>query len=655
LATAPSIGSGISTSAYSNNVYTGKGDGNWLDYGVELGAGAVATISNSTFTDCRGVASSDGSTSAGILATTFYGAGTTGTVTSTTVTANTTGIAVGYDGSDTTAFTANYNSITGNTSAGLTSTAPLVDALNNWWGDGAGPQDLSGTFEADNPPCYDPDPNPTLDVSNFDGFGDAVSDGNVDYCPWLLSPATVSLTPNDTCYGAGVGATVTVTISMSDVKDFVVGGQFFMEYDSTVLDFGSADPAGGPGPFTVEVYEAVVESSPIGTIDYAVGVPGGDPGTPLPSDMAVLTFTALTETCGTADLVTFRAHDPPTRLTNEFGDDISVLTNDLGAISIDGTPPVITPPSDIDVNADAGGCDAYVTVPALVATDACSGIDTVINDWTGTDDATDTYPSGTTTVTWTVTDVCGNISTDTQDVTVNAVNDLVVDIELDSGTMDPGTYTRCITFELWETGCGASVIVDADIIFTGGLATGAVVEVPCGSYECITARDTLHTLRRTDDDGDFGLSGTDWVADFTSTGTTDDSLIGGNLNDDPWIDILDYGIFVGQFGTSPGADTPCVTVGPHADIDGDGFVFASDFTFISNNFLASHETDCCTVALPMRGWIRPMPQSLDGPITRISVQQLKRRGLHDLIVADLNHDGWLDVQDMEVFANGGRP
>jgi hypothetical protein len=50
-----------------------------------------------------------------------------------------------------------------------------------------------------------------------------------------------------------------------------------------------------------------------------------------------------------------------------------------------------------------------------------------------------------------------------------------------------------------------------------------------------------------------------------------------------------------------------------------------------------------------------MPQSLDGPITRISVQQLKRRGLHDLIVADLNHDGWLDVQDMEVFANGGRP
>jgi hypothetical protein len=50
-----------------------------------------------------------------------------------------------------------------------------------------------------------------------------------------------------------------------------------------------------------------------------------------------------------------------------------------------------------------------------------------------------------------------------------------------------------------------------------------------------------------------------------------------------------------------------------------------------------------------------MPQSFDGPITRISVQELRRRGLHDLIVADLNHDGWLDVQDMEAFANGDRP
>ena len=66
-------------------------------------------------------------------------------------------------------------------------------------------------------------------------------------------------------------------------------------------------------------------------------------------------------------------------------------------------------------------------VASLAVSDACSGIDTVVNDYNSTDDASDTYPSGTTTVTWTVTDVCGNVSTETQDITVYAVNDLIVD------------------------------------------------------------------------------------------------------------------------------------------------------------------------------------------------------------------------------------
>jgi hypothetical protein len=196
------FGSGINGSVYSGNVYTGKGDGDWLDYGVELGGGAVATIANSTITDCRGVASSDGSTSAGILATDYYDPDTAGTVTSTTVTANTVGIHVGYGGTDATVMVANYNSITGNTSDGLYSVSSVVvDALYNWWGDASGPEDLLGSQEADNPPCYPPDPTLVADVSNTNGAGDAVSDGNVAYCPWLLSPATLSLNPDATGWG----------------------------------------------------------------------------------------------------------------------------------------------------------------------------------------------------------------------------------------------------------------------------------------------------------------------------------------------------------------------------------------------------------------------------------------------------------------------
>ncbi|MHC4965589.1 MAG: hypothetical protein ACYTGE_11805, partial [Planctomycetota bacterium] len=221
------------------------------------------------------------------------------------------------------------------------------------------------------------------------------------------------------------------------------------------------------------------------------------------------------------------------------------------------------------------------------------------------------------------------------------------------------TGTRCITFELFEPGCAGSVVVDADIAFTSGLALGAVVEVPCGNYDCITGTDALHTLRRTDDDGDFGISGAVYVADFTSTGTTDDSLLGGNLNDDRWIDILDFGVFTGQWAVNYGLpdtlpDTPCGTPFPHADISGNALVGTEDYSFITTQFLFAREADCCGVPLRMAGW-NTVASDVDGPVTRISTKELRRRGLADLIKADLNHDGWLDVRDMEAFAGGARP
>ncbi len=128
------FGTGITGSMYEGNTYTGKGIGDWLDYGVEVGAGAVATIRNSVITGSTGVASSDGSTSAGILATTYFGAGTTALITNNYINNNTIGIAVGFDGSDASSVTANSNDLSGNTSFAISSTAAIVDATCNWYG-----------------------------------------------------------------------------------------------------------------------------------------------------------------------------------------------------------------------------------------------------------------------------------------------------------------------------------------------------------------------------------------------------------------------------------------------------------------------------------------------------------------------------------------
>ncbi|MBA7524982.1 hypothetical protein ES705_17127 [subsurface metagenome] len=85
---------------------------------------------------------------------------------------------------------------------------------------------------------------------------------------------------------------------------------------------------------------------------------------------------------------------------------------------IDNIDPTIICPSDINQNSDPGVCDAYVTVPAPVTSDNCPG-ETAINSYNGTADASDTYPVGTTVVTWTVTDGYGNFSTCIQNITIN--------------------------------------------------------------------------------------------------------------------------------------------------------------------------------------------------------------------------------------------
>jgi parallel beta-helix repeat protein len=154
------FGTGCTSGQAIGNTYTGKGAGDWIDYAVEIGGGAVANITNCTVSGNIGVASSDGSTSAGILATTYFGNGTKATITGSTFTGNATAIYVGYGASDESSVIANNNKIYGNT-WGVVSTGPTVDAKYNWWGSNTGP-----TF-----------------AGNLCGTGDKVT-ANVLYNPW---------------------------------------------------------------------------------------------------------------------------------------------------------------------------------------------------------------------------------------------------------------------------------------------------------------------------------------------------------------------------------------------------------------------------------------------------------------------------------------
>ncbi len=160
------IASATISGTYDNNTYTGKGDGDWLDYALDISGGTTVTVSNSTVTNNTGVALSDGSTSAGVMATTYFPYGlnvpNAVTITGNTLTENTVGIAVGYDENDVSVVTVRNNKIYGNTDYGIESTGPVVDAIENWWGYESGPLN---------------------DPKNLCGDGNEVS-ANVDFIQW---------------------------------------------------------------------------------------------------------------------------------------------------------------------------------------------------------------------------------------------------------------------------------------------------------------------------------------------------------------------------------------------------------------------------------------------------------------------------------------
>jgi hypothetical protein len=210
------FGPGVTDSTFSGNTYTGKGSGDWLDYAVEVGGGAHAAITDNTISGNTGVADVDGSTSAGIIATTYFGDGTQATIIGNEISSCTTGIGVGYDGSDTSVVTAHLNLITGNTT-GVDSTAPIVDALSNWWGDVTGP--------------YHPDTNPF-------GLGNKVSD-YVLFDPWLKGIEYVG----DTFVPLGGTANLRARFVNSDDSSPAVAGA---EVNFDLVDSDSVPVSGSP-------------------------------------------------------------------------------------------------------------------------------------------------------------------------------------------------------------------------------------------------------------------------------------------------------------------------------------------------------------------------------------------------------------------------
>ncbi len=148
--------------------------------------------------------------------------------------------------------------------------------------------------------------------------------------------------------------------------------------------------------------------------------------------------TVLTDPCGGTITRTYRATDA----CGNWAECTQIIITINDTVS----PTIVCPP-DITVNSDPDACGANVTVPTPTVNDNC-GIASEVNDYTYTSDASGSYPVGTTTVRWTVTDHCGNTAQCSHTVTVTPSPALSITKVPDKSSVVTGetiTYTITVT------------------------------------------------------------------------------------------------------------------------------------------------------------------------------------------------------------------
>ncbi len=237
------------------NTYEGKGIGDWLDYGIEIEGGADAEVKHNLIKNCTGVASVDGSGSAGLLITTYFASGSTANIHDNEFNGNSVGIAVGYSASDTSSVVVEYNKLLNNDYA-ITTTAPEVDGSPNWFGTLAGPQP-------------------------------GILDGDVVYNPWCADaacteflPAAVTIAPVAPVV-CGNTPTTTIEINVAGIPTSapLQGYQFRLHFDETKTSIANlaTDIVNGGfvanGGFLVVNYidetTGAIVTGPTGLIDVA--------------------------------------------------------------------------------------------------------------------------------------------------------------------------------------------------------------------------------------------------------------------------------------------------------------------------------------------------------------------------------------------------
>ena len=419
---------------------------------------------------------------------------------------------------------------------------------------------------------------------------------------------------------SAIGDEVVFNVSVLNPPIVTVAGQFNVVYDRAVLEYVGI--SGGDAPIT----DILVSNHDAGngSIFWISTIPNGGSGTLADLRVASLRFRVIADDCDGGVHASLDEGFAPVLIANDGGITADLPLTQPASFVIDTTGPVLSGvPADLTVPADAGsGCFAAreLTPPSVI--DNCGDADLVIT-------RSDAQPlgapwaCGTTIVTWSATDGCGRTAQATTSVTVEPYH--LLDLRLAyAGSGYASSMGRCIDIDLGD--------VEAAVAMTFAAGVGMeTIQVPVGSYGCATADDDLHSLVST---GSVVIEGTRYVLALAGTS----ALVNGDVTDDNLVNVADWGVIVTRIGSMQPADVDCSTAGFHVDFNGDGAVTQADGDFIVASLLRTGATGCGALT----------GGSADEG--SMSVDQLAAIAGPDAILADLNGDGMVDLDDVSLWA-----
>ena len=458
------------------------------------------------------------------------------------------------------------------------------------------------------------------------GIADCNGNGQLDSCelangtaidqngngiPDACDPTpSLTLTANAAACNA-VGSSVQVDARLSGVLNLVVAGQLVIDWDPSKLQLLSA--GAGDAPYN-NLY--TVNQSAGQAVILVSAAPGGSGTTAASVIVSRLQFQVLGGSCdGSGTAVTFGTYAGlSTTFTNGQGSSLNPsLIGSTGFVVDDGAPVISDVPANQYAQAQAGeGGFAILSIGTPTVTDACAPGLTATGTRSDGRALNAAWPSGTTTVTWSATDPCGNVSLAYTTVTVDPTNTMDFQVAW-SGTGFSGSMSRSLSLTMFG-GLGTqsrTAMANA----SNGNAAFSVTDLPVDTYTCATIEDSARTLRRRVSVSDAGVN-------WSATG----ALISGDIINDEVIDVLDWGAYVVR--------------NANADLNGDGEINTTDGDLILANFGLRGDSVC-------GGSFTEPP----APRTEISVSDLVAMGLPELAGADLNGDGWVDGRDMDMFQN----